>query len=151
MRHQMGGTSRHGGEGVAGDRQRTNEVLARGVAIAALELVLVRIGDGMNQKIETAPFAFQAIKGGIEFGVVLDIAGKYDRGADRRRQRFEPFRLRLALIGEGDFSPLSGKRARDAPGDGMVVGHTHHQSAAALQQGGVSHVTSVSKWNANRV
>ena len=40
----------------------------------------------------------------------------------------------IALIGEGDFRALTRQHPRDPPGDGMVVGHTHHQSALAGHQ-----------------
>ena len=73
--------------------------------------------------------------GGIELVVLFDIARQDERGADGGRQRFQPLGLSLALISESDLGALSRQRARDAPSDGMVVGHPHHQSAAAFKQG----------------
>ena len=47
-------------------------------------------------------------------------------------QRHQALGLRVALIGEGDLGAVRRQRARDAPGDGMVVGDAHHQAALAL-------------------
>ena len=48
------------GEGEAGDHHRAREIRARGVGVAALELVLVGEGDGVDQEIERAPFLARA-------------------------------------------------------------------------------------------
>src|SRR3546814_16564754 len=54
-RHQRRRALRDGGEGVAGDIERAQKVLAAGVEIATLQLLLVGVGDGVDQEIEPAP------------------------------------------------------------------------------------------------
>jgi hypothetical protein len=54
------------------------------------------------------------------------------------RQRLDALAERLALVGEGELGACAGQRARDAPGDRMVVGHAHDQAAAALHKARVT-------------
>ncbi len=51
-RHQRRSAFRHLGEREARDQHGAHEIVARGVGVAALELVLVREGDGVDQEVE---------------------------------------------------------------------------------------------------
>ena len=55
----------HGGQGVAGDVQRAQEVVAAGVDVLALQFFLVGIGDGVNQKVDGAPLFLDRGKHGL--------------------------------------------------------------------------------------
>ena len=54
------------GEGEARDHHRADEIVPRRVGIAALELVLVRKGDGVNEEIERPPFLRDGGECGVE-------------------------------------------------------------------------------------
>jgi hypothetical protein len=87
----------------------------------------------MDQKIHLAPFRLERVEGAVELVVLLDIARHHqDRIAGN--QPAQPLGLRLALIGEGELGAMRLQRARDAPGDGMVVGDPHDEAATALHQ-----------------
>ena len=85
-----------------------------------------------TRKSSAAPFALQRGEGGIESRRRFRHRRAAELGADGCGERLQALGLRIALIGEGDFRALRGQRARDSPGDGMVVRHAHHQSAFAL-------------------
>ncbi len=88
----------------------------------------------MDQEIQPAPFLSQRGEHAINRAQILDVAGQHQRRADRLRQRLHPFAQRLALVGERQFRAVGGERLGDAPGDGVVVRHAHHQAALALHQ-----------------
>ncbi|CEG09918.1 ABC-type oligopeptide transport system, periplasmic component [Afipia felis] len=99
--HQLRRARRHFCEGEAGDHHGAREVRARGIDIAALQFVLVRETDGMDEKIHLAPCVLDRIERGVNAGDILDIARQNELGAERFRERFHPPAKRLALIGEG--------------------------------------------------
>ena len=138
--HQVRRALRHRGEGIAGDVEGAAEIGAAGIDIAALQFVAVGEGDGMDEKVEAAPIrCLRRSKHRIELGVVLDIGAgttscePIDWASGRSRLAW-----RIALIGEGDLGTMRRQHARDAPGDGMVVGDAHHQAPLALHQSGPS-------------
>ena len=133
-RHQRGRALGDLGEREAGDQHRAHEVLARGVGVAALELVLVGEGDGMDQEIERAPLLADGRERGVDRCGLLDVARQHQRGADRLGERLDAASERLALVGEGERRAMGGKRPGDAPGDRVVVGDPHDQPALALHQ-----------------
>ena len=104
------------------------------VDVAAFQFVLVRKCDRVDEEVETAPFRLQRVEHVIELRVVLDVARQQDVRSDLCSQRLQPFRLRVALIGERNLGTLSGQHARDAPGDRVVVRHAHHQASPAGHQ-----------------
>src|SRR3546814_17147758 len=63
------------------------EVLAAGIEITALQLLLVGVGDGMDQEVEPAPGIPQRGECGVQARRVGDVAGQDQRRAQRRRQR----------------------------------------------------------------
>ena len=86
----------------------------------------------MDQEVDRAPLLLDLGEDRIDRSNVLDVAGHDDLAFDRFRQRLDPPAERLALIGEGEFGAMIRQRLGDAPGDRMIVGHTHHQAALAL-------------------
>ena len=80
-----------------------------------------------------APFLLQRVERFVEFVVLLDIARHHQRRI-AGDQTAQTLRLRLALIGEGEFGAVRFERARDAPGNGMVVRDAHDEAALALHQ-----------------
>ena len=114
--------------------------VARGVGVAALELVLVGEGDGVDEEIERAPLLPRASSNDASTEAASSTSqGSTSLRADRLRQRLDPPAERLALIGEGERGAVSGERPRNAPGDRVVVGDPHDQPALALHQS--RHVT----------
>ena len=59
-----------------------DEIVAGGVGIAALQLVLVGKGDGMDEKVELAPASSELGENGVDRGEILDVAGQ-DAGRSR--------------------------------------------------------------------
>ena len=66
---------RHRDEGVAGDVQRLQERGARRVQVAAAQILLVGIGDGVHQEVQPVPAPLQGGEGGVDAGLVGDVAG----------------------------------------------------------------------------
>ena len=133
-RHQHRGALRHLGEREAGDQHGAQEIGARGVGVAALELVLVGERDRVHQEIERAPLLGDGRERGVDRRRVLDVARQQQVGIDGLRQRLDAAAERLALIGEGERRAVRGERLRNAPGDRVVVGDPHDQPALALHQ-----------------
>src|SRR3546814_8895453 len=98
---------------VAGDVERAQEVVAAGLQVLALQLVLVGIGDGMDQEVELAPGLLDGGEDGIDGGVVGDVAGQHHLGADRFGQRAHPPLQGLALEGECEFGALFACRSEE--------------------------------------
>ena len=65
-----------------------------------------------TRKSSVPPALGQGGEDGVERGLVGDVAGQHDVGADRRRQRLHPLAERLALVGEGERRAL--RRGRPA-------------------------------------
>src|SRR5690606_18231097 len=63
--------------------------------------------------------------------LLLDVAGQHQRAADGAGKRLDATAEALPLIGEGDLRTLARQHPGDAPGDRMIVGHAHHDAAAA--------------------
>ena len=134
--HQLGGPAGHVDEGVAGDVQRVQEIASAGVGIAPGQLGLVGIGDGMDQEVDRAPGVLQLAEDGIQAVGALDV-GIHDMGGTQALgQRAHPALEGVALIGEGHLGPLHAQRLRNAPGDGVAVGHPHDQAALAVHNSG---------------
>src|SRR5882724_3731956 len=134
VRHELDRPLRHRGEGVAGDVEREGEVLAAGIDVLALELVLVREGDGVDDEVHAAPAFGDGGEYGVDAGIVGDIAGNHEVDADRFRQGHDPLAECLALVGEGQFGAVGGGGARDTPGDRPFVGDAHDEAALASHQ-----------------
>src|SRR5207249_10550795 len=114
---------------VAADVHCQCEVIGRGVEIAALELVLVGEGDGMDQEIEFAPFLLDRGESGVDAGRVGHVAGvDHLLAADRLGQRPHALFQRLALESAGELGAAVVADLGDGPGDRAFVGHAHDQA-----------------------
>ena len=56
-----------------------------GVGVAALELVLVGKGDGVDEEVDAAPVLLERREDGVDRGDVLDIAGQQKIASGRLR------------------------------------------------------------------
>ncbi|MEY4981751.1 MAG: hypothetical protein RIR62_17 [Pseudomonadota bacterium] len=121
-------------EGKAGNRQRIGEIPPRRVDEASRQLVLVGIGDGMDEEIDRPPAVLQRGKAGVERGVVGHIHIDHEIGPDRCGEGLEALAERLSLIREGKLRPFGRHGPRDAPPDRAFVGHAHDKPALALHQ-----------------
>jgi len=133
--HQGHGAAGNGGEAVAGNVERLEKCLARGVEIAAAEIGFIRPADGVDEEIKAIPAPGDVGEGGIDAGLVGNVAGQHEIGADARRQRADPALQRLALEREGQFRALRSAGIGDAPGQRAVIGDPHHDTTAAGEQG----------------
>src|SRR5215468_895673 len=134
VRHQLDRALRDCGEGVARNVEREGEVLARRVDVFALQLVLVREGNGVDDEIKPAPALVDSSEHGVDAGVVHDVAGYDEIDADRLCQRRNPLAESVTLIGEGQLGPRGGNSARNAPGDRPLVRDAHDEAALAGHQ-----------------
>src|SRR3546814_14380861 len=100
------------------------EVLAAGIEITALQLLLVGVGDGMDQEVEPAPGIPQRGECGVQARRIGDVAWKDQRRAHARR---------LRLHGPPDCLPLGGdgeiRATQVAP-----PGHTTDASGEAVRR-----------------
>ena len=118
------------------------EIGARGVGVAALQLVAVGEGKRVHDEIERAPFLLDHLEHAFDALQILDIGLLDDRSADRLGKRHGAAAESAALIAEGKLGALAVQHAGDAPGDGAVVGDAHHQPTLARHQGaGFSNVS----------
>ena len=85
---------------------RLGEIVRRGVDIAAVELVLVGKGDGVDDEIERAPCRFHRREGGVDGRGLGHVAMPDDDPVDLLRQWLDPLLQRIALIGEGQIGAL---------------------------------------------
>ena len=133
------GHQRRGALGRLGERETRNqhgadEVRARRVGVAALELAFVGERDRVHQEIKPAPFLADRLKHLVDGCAVFDIAGQHQLGTKCLRERPHPLAECLALIGEAERRAMCCQTSRDAPGDRVVVGDPHDQPALALHQ-----------------
>ena len=82
------------------------EILPRGVAVAALQLVAVGEGERMHDEIERAPFFADHVEHAIDAVQILDVDLLDDLGADRLGQRNGAAAECAALIAEGKLGAL---------------------------------------------
>src|SRR5690606_1165863 len=66
IRHQLLGALRHSRERIDGNVHRTPEVTAWRVDIAAVELFLVREGDGMHERVDLAPLLLEILEDSVD-------------------------------------------------------------------------------------
>ena len=85
----------------------------------------------MDDEVELAPAFPQRLEHRVDRVEVLDVAGQHQLRADALGQRLDAFAQRFALVGEGELGAMRVQRARNAPGDRIVVGDAHDEAAAA--------------------
>ena len=122
------------GEGEAGDHHGADEVLAGVVGEAALEFVLVRETDRVDEKVDGSPLLLERGKNSIDGRNVLDVAGHQHGRADGFGERLDALQQRIALISEGQLGAVGAQHLGDAPGDRVVVGDPHDQAAFSVHQ-----------------
>ncbi len=129
--HQRQHPPGHVHQRIAGDVERLQEVRPRGVGEAALKLVLVGKGDGVDQEIHMAPGVRQLIAHRVERGLVLHVRRHQVLHPQRIGQRLHPLAEILALIGESQLRAMFREHLGHAPGDGVIVGDAHDKPALA--------------------
>ena len=88
----------------------------------------------MHEKVETAPFGAQGLEHGVDTGNVLDIARQHGVDLELIRKRLDALAQRFALIGEGKLGALGPEGLGNTPGDGVIIGNAHDQTAFSLHQ-----------------
>ena len=126
------GALRHGGEGKTADVHGHAEIVRRGVDIAALELVLVGKGDGMDDEVQAVPHLGQFGKGGVDRLRPADVAIDQGGGLEGLDQRHHPLAEQIALIGKSELGAGVMQSLGNAPGNGMLIGDPHDQATFAL-------------------
>ena len=132
-RHALGDL----GEREGRDDHRAHEIFARRVGISAFELGLVRIGDPVNEEVDPAEAVRHGIDGSIHRFELFDIARDHQFGPEALGQGLHALAKGLALVGERQFGAFRRQRLGDAPGDGMIVGHSHNEPALAAHEPGL--------------
>ena len=87
----------------------------RGVRVKPLEFVAVGKADGVDNKVELAPFLLQPVEGRVDAGAVLHIARQHQPRVDLLRQRLDAAAEGIALVGEGEFRTLGMQLLGDPP------------------------------------
>src|SRR5690606_40113418 len=100
---------------------------ARGVDEAALEILAVREGDGVDEDVQPAPLLAHAGEYLAHLRLVRRIALEDDVGSDALGERTHAALERLVQIGEGELRALLMHRLADAPRDATVVGHAEDE------------------------
>jgi hypothetical protein len=88
----------------------------------------------MHDEVETAPRLLDLVEHAIDGGKIGHVAGRDDGRLDRFGQRNGTPPEGVALIGEGELRAMLGRGPRNAPGNGPIVRHSHHEAAFARQQ-----------------
>ena len=88
----------------------------------------------MDEEIDLAPFVLDGVERGIHRRIIGDVGGDHRVHADGFDQRAHAALQTVALIGERDLGALGSQLARNAPGDGVLVGDAHHDAALAFHQ-----------------
>ena len=85
----------------------------------------------MDDEVEPAPGLAQRREDAVDAGNVFHVTGQHMLDAELLGQRAHALAEGVALIGEGHFGAMRGQRLGNAPGDRMVVGDAHDQTALA--------------------
>ena len=87
----------------------------------------------MDDEIETAPLLLHRAEHRVNGGRVRHIAMAGDKRAQLFGERAHALFQRLALIGKSQLRPGLMRGARDAPGNGAIVGKAHDKPALAAE------------------
>ena len=132
--HQRLRQMRHANEGPAGDVHGGEEALPRHVDDPALQRLLGREGDGVNDEIEAAPFLGDALKNRLQLTRSAHIERHHDRRFELARQRLDIFLCLVIEIGDREFRPERPKGLGAAPGDRLIIGDADDQTPLAFEQ-----------------
>ena len=118
---------------MAGDVHGQGKPLGAAVDDAAVQILLGRKRDRMQQEVATAPSAAIRSKARFQLAWNANVAGEEDLAADCLAHRAD-MRLRLVVeIGDGERGTGSGEGARTACGNARLVGDADHEAALALE------------------
>jgi hypothetical protein len=122
---------RHGGERIAGDIERVQEILPRRIDVTSLQLFLIGISDRVDDKINFRPFLGNSIESGVEAPGFRDVTWDNNVRANRCRQWLNPPAKRFTLIGESELGAVAMQKFSNSPGNRMIVGDAHDKPAFA--------------------
>lgn len=120
--HQRLGEMRHPHERPAGDIHRLQETVAPDIHNAAVQRLLRRKCNRMQQEIELPPLACNPLEHLFGLAFHHDVQRHEDRRFQRMRERFDMLLGTVIEVGDGELRPEGAKRPCAAPGDGLVVG-----------------------------
>src|SRR5208282_1542499 len=119
---------------ITGNFQGSQEVGARRLEVLSLQLVLVGVGNRMDDEIEAAPTPGERGKEAIEafFGGYVGVLDEITVEAVGKR----PHALaeRLALVGEGECRAIRVQRLGDTPAERALVGDPHDEALLTRHQ-----------------
>src|SRR5690606_7678445 len=95
--HHRDRALRYGGQGVAGNVEAVDEVFPSGGQITPLELLLVRVGDGMHDEVKMAPLLLEGGEDRVDGLFACHIARQDKLALHRFCQRKNALRKRLSL------------------------------------------------------
>jgi len=124
----------HADEGMAGNIDCLSEAFRRAVEQSALQIVLRRESDGVNQNVEPAPLCRDRLEQRFELAGLADVERHEDRCFQGLRQRFD-VRFRFFVeVGDRQFRFQFAECFGAAVGDGMLVGDAGDQCLLALKR-----------------
>ena len=132
--HQGLRQARDGGEGVAGDLHGLREVGAAGIQVAALQFLLVGVGDRMDHEIELAPNLPEPLEHRLQRAFRANVALHQFADAELFGQGCDALEEGVPLVGQSQFRAFCVNGLRNTPSDRMIVGNAHDQAALATHQ-----------------
>ena len=121
--HERQGGAGDGDQGVGADVQGHPEAFTAGLVKGLLQLLPARVGNGVHEEIEAAPFLLDLREDPFDLGVLGHVAAQDELGAEALRERPHPLLEDLVQVREGKGGPFLVQLLRDAPRDALVVGH----------------------------
>ena len=110
------------------------EIVDAGIDVAALQLLLVGVGDRVDEIVQAPPGGSQTIEQDIQARGIGHVGRQDQLGAELLGQGPHTFEQGLALIGDRHLGTLRMQRLGDPPGEGAVVGNAHDQASLALHE-----------------
>ena len=114
--HQRCGAATEVGERVTGDHQRAVEIGGAGLEVFPLELLLVGVGDGVDDEVEPAPGRGEVGEQLVQARLVGNVGRADQLGIELLGERPHTLLHDLALVSDGQHSTLHRHGPRDAPG-----------------------------------
>ena len=132
--HQRLGQTCHAYEGMAGNIHGLQESAAGAVQQKAAHFVLRRAGQGVNDEVQFAPLLADAFEQRLEFAGPGHVQRQSQTGLHLFCQWLDMHPGLVVKPGECQFRAHFVQRLGAAPGDRMLVGDAHHQTALAGQR-----------------
>ena len=137
LAHQWLRQMRHADERPAGHVHGGEEAVPRHVDDAALQRLLGREGDGVDDKIELAPVLGDTFEDRLHLAGRAHVERHHDRSFQLAGERLDVFLRLVVEIGHRQLRPERPERLGAAPRDRLVVGNADDEAPLAFEQLGL--------------